>query len=121
MCKGLDFDPRADAVVLMTIHMTKGLEFDVVFVTGAEDGLIPYRRPGESGDVEEERRLLYVAMTRAKKELFLIHARRRSMFGKREHRSPSPFLREIEDEFTETQVVPDRGTRRTANKQMKLF
>ncbi|OPX93686.1 MAG: ATP-dependent DNA helicase PcrA [Syntrophorhabdus sp. PtaB.Bin006] len=116
-----DFDPRADAVVLMTIHMTKGLEFDVVFVTGAEDGLIPYRRPGESGDVEEERRLLYVAMTRAKKELFLIHARRRSMFGKREHRSPSPFLREIEDEFTETQVVPDRGTRRTANKQMKLF
>ncbi|OPY64383.1 MAG: ATP-dependent DNA helicase PcrA [Syntrophorhabdus sp. PtaU1.Bin050] len=116
-----DFDPRADAVVLMTIHMTKGLEFDVVFVAGAEDGLIPYRRPGESGDEEEERRLLYVAMTRAKEELFLIHARRRSIFGKREHRSPSPFLREIEDEFTEAHVVPDRGTRRTANKQMKLF
>ncbi|HBA53455.1 MAG TPA: hypothetical protein DCZ04_03105 [Syntrophorhabdus aromaticivorans] len=116
-----DFDPRADAVVLMTIHMTKGLEFGVVFVTGAEDGLMPYRRPGKQGDVEEERRLLYVAMTRAKEELFLIHARRRSMFGKREHRSPSPFLKEIGDEFTKVHVVPDRETRQRKSGQMKLF
>jgi superfamily I DNA/RNA helicase len=116
-----DFDPRADAVGLMTIHMTKGLEFQVVFVAGAEDGLIPYRRPGDSGDVEEERRLLYVAMTRAKEELFLIHARRRSIFGKRGYRSPSPFLKEIGEEFTEPHVVPGRGTRRANNKQMTLF
>ncbi|OPY76861.1 MAG: ATP-dependent DNA helicase PcrA [Syntrophorhabdus sp. PtaU1.Bin153] len=116
-----DFDPRADAVALMTIHMTKGLEFEVVFVTGAEDGLIPYRRPGDSGDAEEERRLLYVAMTRAKEELFLIHARKRSIFGKRGHRFPSPFLKEIGEEFTETHVVPERGTRRVNNKQMTLF
>ncbi len=77
------FDPRADSVALMTMHMAKGLEFKVVFLAGAEVGLIPFTLGHEDADPEEERRLFYVAMTRAKEELFVVHAKKRFLYGRR--------------------------------------
>jgi len=89
------FDARADAVALMTMHMAKGLEFKAVFVAGAEAGLLPLVWGDEQADMEEERRLFYVAMTRAKEELFLVNARKRFVYGRRLPGSPSPFLSEV--------------------------
>ncbi len=114
-----DFDPKADSVALMTLHMAKGLEFKVVFIAGTEDGLIPYLRDGHD-DAEEERRLFYVGMTRAKEELFLLHARSRFLYGKKTNPQPSPFVREIPGAFTRTITVPDKAKKRH-QKQMKLF
>jgi DNA helicase-2/ATP-dependent DNA helicase PcrA len=116
-----DFDPRAEAVTLMTLHMAKGLEFMVVFIAGIEDGLIPYTITKESTDIEEERRLFYVGMTRAKEELFFIHARNRLLYGNRLNQSPSPFLNEIPERFMEIKVIPDRPKKSKEDKQLKLF
>jgi DNA helicase II / ATP-dependent DNA helicase PcrA len=85
-------DRRADRVSLLTMHAAKGLEFSVVFVTGLEDGLTPLSFPGEKDDAEEERRLFYVAMTRAKDRLFLSRTRTRFWRGERQALPPSPFL-----------------------------
>ena len=68
-------------VTLMTLHNAKGLEFGIVFMIGLEDGVFPHMRSIESGDLEEERRLAYVGITRAKRELYLTHARTRMLFG----------------------------------------
>ena len=68
------YDPRADRVTLMSLHASKGLEFPVVFIVGCEEGLLPYERQGEAVDVEEERRLFYVGLTRAGRKLILTHA-----------------------------------------------
>ena len=76
-----DYDPRADRVTLMTLHASKGLEFPVVFLVGCEETLLPYQREGQLFDLEEERRLLYVGMTRAQEKLILTHAKRRFLFG----------------------------------------
>ncbi len=102
------YDPRADRVMLMTLHAAKGLEFPVVFIVGCEEGLLPYQRPGEPCDVEEERRLLYVGMTRAQRRLSLSHARRRLLFGQRLTPAPSRFLADIETALTE---VKKKGAR----------
>ncbi len=94
-----DMDDEADKgkVNLMTIHASKGLEFPVVFIIGAEDGIIPHARSLEEGDgnVEEERRLFYVAITRARDKLFISSCRRRRKMGGVVDCSPSPFLQEI--------------------------
>lgn len=89
------FDITADRVSIMTMHMTKGLEFDTVFITGAEDGLIPLRTASGRFDVEEERRLFYVAMTRARERLYVTTARRRRLWGEVSDRGPSPFLADV--------------------------
>ncbi len=115
-----DFDPRADSVTLMTLHTGKGLEFKVVFIAGVEDGLIPYSLRGGHDDTEEERRLFYVGMTRAKEELFLVNARSRSLYGRNTTPCASPFIREIPEIFIQTATVPDRAKKRR-QKQMKLF
>jgi DNA helicase-2/ATP-dependent DNA helicase PcrA len=116
------FDSRADAVTLMTLHMAKGLEFPIVFVTGCEDGLIPCTHVKAGVDIEEERRLFYVGMTRAKNELFLIHARSRFLYGQRVDPSPSPFLREIPEKYIQVNVVPDREKKqKEQDSQLKLF
>jgi DNA helicase-2/ATP-dependent DNA helicase PcrA len=85
------------AVSLMTVHASKGLEFDAVFVTGLEQGLFPSTREAEDRDNEEERRLFYVAMTRARKRLFLSYAHERMKYGTREPSIPSEFFEDIDE------------------------
>lgn len=85
-----------DAVVMMTMHSAKGLEFPTVFLVGFEDGLFPgLRAIGDEEEMEEERRLCYVAITRAKKKLYITHARQRMIYGKTTASLPSRFIREI--------------------------
>ena len=92
------FDPRAERVTLMTLHASKGLEFPVVFIAGCEANLLPYRPEGKKSETaEEERRLFYVGLTRAKSSVFLTHARKRAFHGQSRVQEPSPFLAEIED------------------------
>jgi len=86
-------------VTLMTLHSAKGLEFDLVFIQGLEEGLIPYSRFGEENDIEEERRLLYVGMTRAKKKLFMSYASSRRVFGGLKARYVSSFIEEIDKKY----------------------
>jgi len=87
-------DDPSGQVRLMTVHAAKGLEFDHVYVIGMEDGIFPHRTALEEGRMEEERRLMYVAMTRARFRLTLSYARVRKRFGKKEKSAPSPFLTE---------------------------
>jgi DNA helicase-2/ATP-dependent DNA helicase PcrA len=90
---------RKDAVSLMTLHSAKGLEFPYVFITGLEEGLLPHARSlGSNEEIEEERRLCYVGVTRAKKQLHLCFARERLLFGARSESLPSRFLNEIGEE-----------------------
>ncbi|OPY77333.1 MAG: ATP-dependent DNA helicase PcrA [Syntrophorhabdus sp. PtaU1.Bin058] len=115
-----DLDPRADSVTLMTLHGAKGLEFKVLFITGVEEGLVPYVLRNDCDDTEEERRLFYVGMTRAKEELFLVHARQRFLYGRNRTPQPSPFIREIPEIFTQMVTIPDK-IKKPKKKQMKLF
>ncbi|MDP2675549.1 MAG: UvrD-helicase domain-containing protein [Dehalococcoidia bacterium] len=95
-----EYDDAVDAATLITLHAAKGLEFPVVFIVGLEEGLLPHMRSLESGDpgqLEEERRLCYVGMTRAKQQLYLVRAFRRSFTG---HHPPSRFLGDIPPDLT---------------------
>ena len=95
-------DPSEDCVVMMTMHSAKGLEFPVVFVVGVEEGIFPgIRAIGEAEEMEEERRLCYVAMTRAKEKLYLTCAGQRMLFGRTSCNRPSRFTGEIPPEFVE--------------------
>jgi DNA helicase-2/ATP-dependent DNA helicase PcrA len=95
-------------VKLMTIHAAKGLEFDKVFVTGLESGLFPHERLDEAKiDEEEERRLFYVAVTRAKSHLFLTYTSFRTIFGSKNTQMPSEFLSDISEELTEHKSYAD--------------
>jgi DNA helicase-2/ATP-dependent DNA helicase PcrA len=102
-------------VTLMTIHNAKGLEFPVVFLLGMEDGVFPHMRSIEAGDVEEERRLAYVGITRAKQRLYLTYARQRSLYGGSEWNLPSRFLDEIPAELAERQASEQRTFGRPAS------
>jgi DNA helicase II / ATP-dependent DNA helicase PcrA len=91
-----DYDEGASSVTLMTLHNAKGLEFDVVFMVGMEDGVFPhYRSMGDQHALEEERRLAYVGITRARKRLYLTHAWSRSLYGASNFNPPSRFLSEM--------------------------
>jgi len=93
---------ESDAVRLMTVHSSKGLEFPYVFITGLEEGLFPSERPGDSNkDTEEERRLFYVALTRAEKKVYLTYAHVRMIFGQQRVNVPSSFLNDIKGEHVE--------------------
>ena len=94
------YNEGESAVVMMTMHSAKGLEFPSVFLVGFEDGLFPGMRAiGDSEEMEEERRLCYVAITRAKKNLTISHARQRMLFGRTAAAMPSRFLKEIPEEY----------------------
>ena len=94
-----------DVVTLMTIHSAKGLEFDHVFIIGLEEGLFPHSNCLDSPDeIEEERRLCYVAVTRAKKTLTLVNAQRRMLYGNTNCNPPSRFISEISDEYLDKDV-----------------
>lgn len=97
-----------NAVALMTVHASKGLEFDAVFITGLEQGLFPSIRDDEGRDTEEERRLFYVAITRARKRVFLSHAGERMKYGSREYTLPSEFLDDIDPRLIH-QIVRKRS------------
>lgn len=106
-------EDRDDAVVLMTMHSAKGLEFPVVFIIGMEEGVFPHSRAfSDNEELEEERRLAYVGITRAEKQLFLSCARMRTLFGRTTANPPSRFLEEIPEELKEdTQMAQDRYRR----------
>jgi DNA helicase-2/ATP-dependent DNA helicase PcrA len=107
-----DADERVDdegLVTLMTLHNAKGLEYPIVFIIGVEDGVFPHSRALEEGDVEEERRLCYVGITRAQRDLYLTYARQRTVFGARTYGIPSRFLAEIPSELTDREEQRSRG------------
>lgn len=104
-------DVSGDAVTLMTLHSAKGLEFPIVFLVGLEEGVFPHSRSmGSDFELEEERRLCYVGMTRAREELYLFHAHRRAMYGQPTFSRPSRFLSEIPPELTVCAFGEDRHT-----------
>jgi DNA helicase-2/ATP-dependent DNA helicase PcrA len=138
------YDPRADRVALMTLHASKGLEFPVVFLVGCEEDLLPFRRPywqtqpaepkhGVSSgthretageiDVDEERRLFYVGMTRAQEKLILTRANRRFLFGRQMENDQSRFVNDIEEALLRsTQMAPRRAKpEKPDHVQLNLF
>ena len=91
-----DLDEKVDAVTLITLHQAKGLEFPVVFIVGMEEGILPhFKSMPDPAQMEEERRLCYVGITRAKERVYLVHALRRSLMGRSAHNPPSRFLGDI--------------------------
>jgi DNA helicase-2/ATP-dependent DNA helicase PcrA len=113
-------DPRAEKVAVMTMHAAKGREFEVVFIAGVEPGLVPLHVEGMlESDEEEERRLLYVAITRARRLAVLSHAKRRNLWGKRLPGGPSPFLADLPREVVRsTAQLPEKSP---ASEQLRLF
>ncbi|MBR3715598.1 MAG: UvrD-helicase domain-containing protein [Clostridia bacterium] len=98
-------DENAQAVVLMTVHSAKGLEFPVVFLTGMEEGLFPgYRSQTDMAELEEERRLAYVAITRAKEKLYITYAKNRMLFGRTQFSTESQFVKEIPQNLIESNL-----------------
>jgi DNA helicase II / ATP-dependent DNA helicase PcrA len=96
-----DLREEESMVTLMTLHNAKGLEYDTVFILGCEDGAFPHMRALEEGGEEEERRLCYVGITRARRRLYMTWARERSLFGRSERNLPSRFIDELPAELTE--------------------
>ncbi len=111
---------ETNVVTLMTVHAAKGLEFDYVFVIGMEEGLFPHLNSMETEDLEEERRLCYVAITRAKKKLWLINAKSRMIYGKHDNYFPSRFISEIPDEYLEKDENKKQTTSITSDEEYKL-
>jgi uncharacterized protein (TIGR00375 family) len=122
--------PQAEKVALMTMHASKGLEFPVVFITGCENGLIPFSRPDKNGApsqlppqaLAEERRLFYVAMTRTQRILCFSHAEKRRIYGKTIKTSKSPFVYDIEERlkaYTQNRFKPK--PKKKENRQLELF
>ncbi|MCK5799302.1 MAG: exodeoxyribonuclease V subunit gamma [Deltaproteobacteria bacterium] len=107
-------DPQGGIITLMTVHSAKGLEFPVVFLIGLEQGIFPHGRSLDDLDrMEEERRLAYVAITRARKRLYLTHAVTRYVFGQRQNNRPSVFLNDIPEGLV-VRPRPGRGARTSA-------
>ncbi len=117
------WDPRADRISLLTLHAAKGLEFPVVFIVGCEDGLLPLTWGERSQtELDEERRLFYVGMTRAMNRLYLCHARQRLWRGRVQALAPSPFLANLEEGLLDRQSFQFQGVRTKAPEaQFKLF
>jgi ATP-dependent DNA helicase UvrD/PcrA len=116
------YNYNSESVALMTMHAAKGLEFPVVFIAGCENGLLPFQPfDGDISDIQEERRLFYVAMTRAKERLYITFAKKRKRFGKIEKRTLSPFVRQIEKKIlTHDAAILGKRTK-TGPLQLKLF
>lgn len=113
---------NVEKVSLMTIHAAKGLEFSCVFIVGCEEHILPLDLEGMASDPDEERRLLYVGMTRARHRLFLVYARRRRLYGKIFRHGPSIFLADIEEHLSEyAAAVPKRKRREKTEEQLNLF
>lgn len=95
-------EEKKDAVNLMTIHASKGLEYNTIYVVGCEEGIFPSKKSSQSPqELEEERRLMYVAITRAEKHCFITNSKRRWLYGEEQKNEPSRFISDIDDEFIE--------------------
>ncbi len=114
------WDPRADRISLLTLHAAKGLEFPVVFIAGCEDGLLPLTW-GKTRELAEERRLVYVGVTRAMTRLYLCRARKRRWRGKIREMRPSPYLADIEERLLEQSRTRHAGARRRKDSQLDMF
>ncbi len=113
------YDADADAVVMMTIHSAKGLEFPHVFIVGAEEGLFPGMRAiGDAAEMEEERRLCYVAITRAKQSLAISYAKQRMLYGRTSYNRPSRFLSELPPECVSGNPHEEKQARAAAPRRV---
>jgi superfamily I DNA/RNA helicase len=115
------YEARVERVALMTIHAAKGLEFPVVFIAGCENGLIPFMKGGVPFDLEEERRLFYVAMTRAERHLYFSRAAKRIVFGRRREMEMSPFVADIEKELIRREAANHAKQQPKKQIQLTLF
>jgi len=116
------YDAKTEKVALMTLHAAKGLEFPVVFIVGCEDDYLPYRRSDKASvDVDEERRLFYVGMTRAQHQLYLSWAQTRRIYGKKTKRSLSPFVHDIEARLKTLAQAASHGKQAAGQTQLELF
>ena len=112
-----EYQNQENGVALMTLHFAKGLEFKNVFLVGLEEGIFPHSRSYESpSELEEERRLCYVGITRAKMNLYLLNAKRRTLFGKTSSNLPSRFISEISEDLIESNIVKSTHTKIDSNK-----
>jgi len=120
---GVDtFNPNTEKVALMTLHSAKGLEFKCVFIVGCENGLLPYSLfENQTTDLDEEKRLFYVGMTRTKRFLFLSYAKKRFLLGKQYCLGKSPYLNIIENELVELSKTDYKIKPEARDAQMKLF
>jgi DNA helicase II / ATP-dependent DNA helicase PcrA len=121
LCKDYDlFDVKADRIHLLTLHASKGLEFPVVFIIGCEEEIIPYFMQGKKTDIDEERRLLYVGMTRAQKLLFLTHSKSRNLYGMKRTQLPSRFIAAISNTLLQRQTLQIQR-KKSGGDQLCLF
>jgi DNA helicase-2/ATP-dependent DNA helicase PcrA len=121
-----NYEERVDAVTLLTLHSAKGLEFPVVFIVGLEEGLLPHARSIDNGyerpeELEEERRLCYVGITRAMQRLYLVHAFRRTLWGSSQVRDPSRFLADIPPQLIKGRDLPAETRLPAADEKVPLF
>jgi len=120
--EGETYNPQVEAVTLMSIHAAKGLEFPIIFVVGLEEGIVPCEVFGDDPvDREEERRLFYVAMTRAKRRLYLSSVQERWLFGEKGKRIPSGFLKEIPAAVVTQVQEKKKAEKKPRFKQKSLF
>ena len=107
-----NMEDKSDVVTMMTLHSAKGLEFPIVFMVGIEEGLLPHQRSYNSeAELEEERRLCYVGLTRAQEHVYLTHARSRRLYRDLDYRIPSRFIEEIPAELVNQGTVPESSPR----------
>ncbi|CDE88549.1 TPA: hypothetical protein CPT81_07660 [Candidatus Gastranaerophilales bacterium HUM_20] len=114
-------DKRSDRITMMTLHSAKGLEFKCVFIVGLENDILPLYRAKEPQEIEEERRLLYVGMTRAKERLFLSHALKRKWLGTYKNLQISPFLEKIKDDLLKLSKFEKVYEEKDNSEQLSLF
>ena len=107
-------------MTLMTLHNAKGLEYPIVFIVGCEEGVFPHSRALDEGGLEEERRLFYVGVTRAMRELYLTYARRRAVFGAQSVRPAQPLPRRDPRRAGRPRGAADRGAQRRARRRRGL-
>ncbi len=114
-------DKRAERITLMTLHSSKGLEFKCVFIAGLENEILPLYRAKTTNEIEEERRLLYVGMTRTKERLFLSRAEKRKWIGGYKNLPISPFLEKIEQDLLNLSKFDKEFKEKDNSEQLKLF
>ena len=118
------FEFNVEKVSLMTLHASKGLEFPVVFITGCEEGLLPLSLAGMQSDPEEERRLFYVGMTRAKQYLYQTNTHKRFLYGHAYQNRQSRFLSDIQEDLKAYEQMKQKARRETSkedDQQLTLF